>query len=518
MPDSHNPVTQKSFISMQGISKQFPGVLANDSIDLQIYNSEIHALLGENGAGKSTLMKILYGFYRADKGQILFKGEPYAIQSPQDARTIHIGMVFQDLNLIPALSVAENIALFLPNLPAILKAKEIAERITEFSKRYNLHVDPHAKVSQLSIGEQQKIEILKLLLSDARLLILDEPTRVLAPHEIDALFGVLNRLREDGYAIILITHKMNEVLACADRITVLRNGRVAGSLLRAEADENGLIELMFAKRISALQDTHKLDREQSATPILELRAAGTFGEGAEPSLKDIDLHIYPGEIVGVAGVSGNGQKELGDLVLGMIHCVSGTKWVDGEDMTHLPVQEVRKRGVAFIPENPLVMASVPYMNVLENFSLTNTWRYARRAGFMMDWHAIRADAESTLAKLGFELPLYVPAKSLSGGNLQRMVIIREMCHQPRLIVASYLTRGLDVQSTLAARRALLQARDSGTGVLLISEDLDELFTLSDRLIVLYKGKIARTLIPTETNVYEIGHLMTGSEVQYAPQG
>jgi ABC-type uncharacterized transport system ATPase subunit len=518
MPDSHNPATQKTFISMQGISKQFPGVLANDSIDLQIHNSEIHALLGENGAGKSTLMKILYGFYRADAGQILHKGEPYAIQSPQDARAIHIGMVFQDLNLIPALSVAENIALFLPDLPAILKAKEIAERITEISKRYNLHVNPHAVVSQLSIGEQQKVEILKLLLSDARLLILDEPTRVLAPHEVDALFRVLYRLREDGYAIILITHKIKEVLACADRITVLRHGRVAGSLLRDEADENGLVELMFAKKIATLQVTHELDRDKAAMPMLELRAAGTRGEGAETSLKDIDLQIYPGEIVGVAGVSGNGQKELGDLVLGMIDRTTGVKLLDGEEMPHLSIREARKRGVVFIPENPLAMATVPYMTVLENFSLTNTRRYARHAGLTMDWHSARADAESTLAKLGFELPLYAPARSLSGGNLQRMVIIREMCHQPRLIVASYLTRGLDVQSTLAARRALLQARDNGAGVLLISEDLEELFSLSDRLIVLYQGKIVGTFVPTETTVYDIGHLMTGAEDQYAPQG
>jgi ABC-type uncharacterized transport system ATPase subunit len=518
MPEPHNLDTQTTFISMQGISKQFPGVLANDRIDLQIHNSEIHALLGENGAGKSTLMKILYGFYRADSGQILHKGVPYAIQSPQDARAIHIGMVFQDLSLIPALSVTENIALFLPDLPAVLKVKEVEERITDVSRRYNLHVDPRATVSQLSIGEQQKVEILKLLLSDARLLILDEPTRVLAPHEVDALFSVLDRLREDDYAIILITHKIKEVLVCADRITVLRNGRVAGSLLRAEADENGLVELMFAKKIATLQVTHELDLEEAGMPMLELRAVGTRGEGAETSLKDIDLQIYPGEIVGVAGVSGNGQKELGDLVLGMIDCTTGVKLLDGEETFHLSIREARKRGVVFIPENPLAMATVPYMTVLENFSLTNTWRYVRHAGLTMDWHSARADAESSLAKLGFELPLYAPAKSLSGGNLQRMVIVREMCHQPRLVVASYLTRGLDVQSTLAARRALLQARDNGAGVLLISEDLEELFSLSDRLIVLYQGKIVGAFMPAETSVYEIGHLMTGAEVQYAPQG
>jgi simple sugar transport system ATP-binding protein len=518
MPDLLSQDSQNPYITLQGISKSFPGVLANDNIDLDIYHSEIHALLGENGAGKSTLMKILYGFYRADSGTILYRGKPYTIRSPLDARAIQIGMVFQDLNLIPALNVAENIALFLPDLPAVLNAKKIAVRISEISKRYNLEVEPDAMVSQLSIGEQQKVEILKLLLSDARLLILDEPTRVLAPHEVDALFKVLDSLRKDGYAIVLIAHKMKEVLACSDRITVLRKGRVAGSLLRSEADENGLVELMFAKRVAALQVTQKLHSPQNDKPILELCGAWTRGEGAETSLQDINLRIYPGEIVGVAGVSGNGQKELGDLVLGMIDCTSGKILLDGEDATHLSISDTRKRGVVFIPENPLVMAIAPIMSVLENFSLTNTWRYARRAGLIMDWSAARSDAQSTLSKLGFDLPLYAPAKSLSGGNLQRMVIAREMCHQPRLIVASYLTRGLDVQSTVAARNALLKARAEGAGVLLISEDLDELIALSDRLVVLYQGRVVGNFLPSESDVYEIGHLMTGSEVQYAQQG
>jgi simple sugar transport system ATP-binding protein len=503
---------------MQGISKSFPEVLANDSIDLDIYESEIHALLGENGAGKSTLMKILYGFYRADSGVIVYRGESYTIRSPQDARAIHIGMVFQELNLIPALSVAENIALFLPDLPAMLNAREIAERIAGVSRRYNLLLNPHAMVSQLSIGEQQKVEIIKLLLSDARLLILDEPTRVLAPHEVDALFSVLDKLRADGYAVVFITHKLKEVLACADRITVLRKGRVAGSLLRSEADEETLVELMFAKRVSALQITREPVRAQASTPLLELRSAGTRGEGAETSLKDVDLQVYPGEIVGAAGVSGNGQKELGDLVLGLIECRSGVKLLDGEDITRLSVQGTRRCGVAFIPEDPLVMASVPLMTVLENYSLTNTRRYARHAGLSMDWPSIKADAQSTLANLGFDIPLHTPARALSGGNLQRMVIAREMSHQPRLIIASYPTRGLDVQSALAARKALLQARDNGAGILLISEDLDELFMLSDRVIVLYQGRIVGTFAPDETDVYEIGHLMTGSEVRHASQG
>jgi simple sugar transport system ATP-binding protein len=498
---------------MRAITKSFPGVLANNRLDLDIYDSEIHALLGENGAGKSTLMKILYGFYRCDSGEILFDGQPVVIQSPHDARFRQIGMVFQDFNLIPALSVAENIALFLPRLPAVLNANKINQRIIEVSKHYDLQVNPRALVSQLSIGEQQKVEILKLLLADARLLILDEPTRVLAPHEVEALFKVLYSLRRDGFAIVLITHKLKEVLECADRITVLRGGCLAGTLLRSEASEDKLVGLMFEKKLATLQVNRRRAISAPGIPLLELRGAGTHAEGLTPSLKDIDLKVHPGEIVGVAGVSGNGQKELGDLALGMLKCVRGRKYLFGKDCTRQSILQVRRNGVGFIPENPLTMAIAPFMTVLQNLALTRTWRYARAGGLSMDWPAVKADAERTMQRLEFSFPLYVPARSLSGGNLQRMVIVREMTQEPRLIIASYLTRGLDVQSTIAARQALIQARDNGAGILLISEDLEELFSLSDRLIVLYAGSIVGSFKPEDTNVFEVGHLMTGPEGQ-----
>lgn len=501
-------------ISMRGISKSFPGVRANDQLDLDLYSSEIHALLGENGAGKSTLMKILYGFYCSDSGQILFNGQVVDIHSPNDARQRQIGMVFQDFNLIPALSVAENIALFLPKLPPVMNIQQIDRRILEVSERYDLKVNPRALVSQLSIGEQQKVEILKLLLADARLLILDEPTRVLAPHEIESLFNILFSLRKDGYAIVLITHKMKEVMDCADRITILRGGRLAGTILRSEASEDKLVAMMFDKKISDLQGIHDRIKPGSQPPLLELKGVVTRAEGLTPSLKNIDLKVHPGEIVGVAGVSGNGQKELGDLALGMIQCAQGRKFLFGEDCTHSSIQQVRRSGVSFIPENPLSMAIAPFMTVLQNLALTRTWRYARAGGLKMDWKAVKDEAEQTMHALEFTFPLYVPARSLSGGNLQRMVIVREMTREPRLIIASYLTRGLDVQSTIAARQALLLARDKGAGILLISEDLEELFTLSDRLIVLYAGALVGTFKPEDTNIYEVGHLMTGSEVQH----
>jgi ABC-type uncharacterized transport system ATPase subunit len=366
-------------------------------------------------------------------------------------------------------------------------------------------------VSQLAVGEQQKVEILKLLVAEARLLILDEPTRVLAPHEVQALFQVLDRLRQDGYAIILITHKLKEVLDCSDRITVLRGGRVAGTLPRAEASEQRLVSMMFGKEPARLQARRPTAPEEPRAPLLELKGVETRGQGAETSLKAIDLKVCSGEIVGVAGVSGNGQKELGDVFLGMIKCAKGRKLLFGRDVTNLSVRDVRKSGVAFIPENPLTMATTPFMTVLENMALTRTGRYARLGGLRMDLQAVKLDIEEGLKKFGFSFSLDVPARSLSGGNLQRMVIIREMMHNPRLIVASYLTRGLDVQSTVAARRSLIQARDGGAGVLLISEDLEELFLLSDRLIVLYGGRIVGSFAPNETSRYRVGQLMTGAE-------
>ncbi|OGO20213.1 MAG: hypothetical protein A2Z14_10650 [Chloroflexi bacterium RBG_16_48_8] len=501
-------------ISMREISKTFPGVVANDRIDLDIYRAEIHALLGENGAGKSTLMKILYGFYRADSGRIFLDGQSLSIQSPHDARLAQIGMVFQDFTLIPAFSVAENIALFLPDLGAVLDIKDVNLRIEQLSARYNLKVNPHAMVSELSIGEQQKVEILKLLLSDARLLILDEPTRVLAPHEVDALFQVLDGLRKDGLAIILITHKINEVMECSDRITVLRRGRVVGTVPQPDASESMLVEMMFEKKLSDVEVSRSVIRKGALQPLLKLHGVYTRSEGLGVNLVDIDLEVCPGEIVGVAGVSGNGQKELGDVVLGMIKCLKGTKNLFGKGVTHHSIQRMRKSGISYIPENPLTMAAAPFMTVLENMAVTKTWRYARQGGLRMDWQAVMTDIENTMKRMGFSLPWYVPARSLSGGNLQRMIIVRELTHDPRLIIASYLTRGLDVQSTIAAHSALIQARENGAGVLLISESLEELFKLSDRLIVLYAGRIVGRFRPKETDSYEIGHLMTGTKVQH----
>jgi ABC-type uncharacterized transport system ATPase subunit len=500
-------------IALRGITKRFPNVLANDAIDLDIHGGEVHALLGENGAGKSTLMKILYGFYRMDSGQILMNGKPVQIRSPHNARALHIGMVFQDMTLIPAFTVTENIALFLPDLKVFFSPRQISERIKTYSDRYGLKVSAHALISQLSIGEQQKVEILKLLLSDARVLILDEPTRVLAPHEIESLFTILERLKQDGFAIVLITHKLKEVLACADHISILRGGKLISSIARSQASEEVLVRLMFEKDLG--QHMMRKTGKAAKQPVLQLRSIRTQGEGAATSLQDLDLEVCPGEIVGVAGVSGNGQRELGDVILGMERIKAGARFLDGKDFTHRSIGASRRSGLGFIPENPLSMATVPFMTVLQNMALTRTWKYSKFGGLALDWKKIEEDTHAALERFGFTFSLYMPVKTLSGGNLQRLIIAREMAQAPRLIVASYLTRGLDVHSTIVARQALLQARNDGAGVVLISEDLEELFALSDRLIVLFEGRIVGEFPPAQTNVFEIGHLMTGSQVRHA---
>jgi general nucleoside transport system ATP-binding protein len=492
-------------LAARGIVKRFGSLLAVDHADLEL-RSGVHALLGENGAGKSTLVKILYGYLRADEGEVVIDGTPVKIRSPADARKLGIGLVFQQFTLIPALTVAENIALFLPRLSAVLRFDEIAARIADVSKRYGLAVDPARKVGTLSVPEQQRVEILRVLLSGARILIFDEPTSVLPAQEINSFFDVLRRLRDDGYPIVLITHKLPEVFAVADTVTVMRRGAVVGTLRIDEVSEESLVELMFGETTPAVERSGAT--VPSAQPVLRLEALTSEGTGRP--LVGLDLVVRPGEIVGVAGVSGNGQTELGDVVAGVAGVTAGRRVLFGEDATGWSVRRIRDAGVGFIPENTGGLELIWNMTLEENVALGSMRRFSRRGGLSIDWDAVRAEFAGEFAELDLHLPdPKRRAGQLSGGNVQRFAVARELARKPKLLVALYPTRGLDVPTAAAVQQLLLNARDRGTGILLVSQDLAELTRLADRILVLRDARIVADLDPRDADAYRIGALMTG---------
>jgi simple sugar transport system ATP-binding protein len=495
-------------LSARGIVKRFGDIVANDRVDFEVRYGEVHALLGENGAGKSTLVKVLYGFHAADAGEIFVDGVPVQIRSPAAARRLGIGMVFQHFTLIPALTVTENIALHLRDLPPFLPTAALSNWIREVSRRYGLAVDPMVLAGRLSVGEQQRVEVLRLLLAGARILILDEPTSVLPPHEIDSLFAVVRRLAAAGLAIVLITHKLREVLQCADRVTVMRHGVVTGTLPVSEATEEKLIALMFGRDLPP-----SVRRRSGASvhpPVLELRGVCTSSARGRP-LRGVTLALRPGEILGVAGVAGNGQQELADAILGVEPLAAGSKFLFGEDASRWTVSQLLERGVACIPENPATTL-VTDMTVEENFALISPRRYARWRGFRMDWAAVRTDLAAAENSLGVAFPppsAYVG--TLSGGTIQRFAVARELARRPRVLVAVNPTKGLDVSTAAAVRDLLLEARSRGTGILLISLDLAEVIALSDRIVVLRDGRIVAEVSPENADPYTLGRLMTGGE-------
>ncbi|HEY3246894.1 MAG TPA: ABC transporter ATP-binding protein [bacterium] len=497
-------------LTVRDISKAFPGVLANDRVSLDVRPGEVHALLGENGAGKTTLMHILYGIYQPDAGEIVVDGAPAHIRSPRDAIALGIGMVPQHFLLIRRHTVAENVALGLAETRFFRPLAPIEARIREFGARYGLRVDPRARIWQLSVSEQQRVEILKALLRGAQILILDEPTSVLTPQEAEQLFAVLRRMKTEGQAVIFITHKLDEVFAVADRVTVLRRGQVVGTVRTADADRRTLAQMMVGRHVEQVLPAHTLVGDAEALAVDDLWVRNDRGL---PAVRGLSFAVRSGEIVGVAGVAGNGQSELVGALTGLRGADRGTVRVRGRDITNHSARAVHESGVAHIPEERIAMGVVPAMTVAENLVL-NRYRYPPFVrGAILDGGAIGRFAARMIAEYGITTPgSATPARSLSGGNLQKLILARELSTAPGLIVAMHPTYGLDVGATQQIHTLLVRRRDDGAGVLLVSEDLEEILTLCDRVIVLFDGRDMGTVTPGAVNRETIGLMMAGQRL------
>ena len=506
-------------VAMRGISKRFGNVVANDDITFDARFGEVHALIGENGAGKSTLMSILAGLYRPDAGTIAVGGLRKQLKSPRDAIESGIGMVYQHFMLVDTLTVAENVLLGLPAQGFILNAASTERQLAELAARYGLEVEPDASVWQLSVGEQQRVEILRLLYRGARILVFDEPTAVLTPQEADGLIATLRRMAANGYCIVFISHKLDEVLAVADRITVLRRGKTVATVDAAGADRHALARMMVERPLAAPL-APPADRVLGG-PVLELDGLRADSDRGAHALNEVSLTVAAGETLGVAGVAGNGQRELAEVITGLRRSTGGRVRVGGSDLTGATPAGVAAAGVAHIPEDRLATGLAASLPVEDNAILRDYARKPLSRGPFLVSRAIATFADRLIGQYDVKTPTRTTrVGALSGGNQQKLLIARELSGEPAVIVAVHPTRGVDIGATETIHGLLAEQRQRGAATLLISEDLDELRALSDRITVLYRGRLVDTLPVAEASIERLGGLMAGvldpTEVERGP--
>jgi ABC-type uncharacterized transport system ATPase subunit len=531
-------MSDAAFLEMNNILKEFPGVVANDQVDLRVERGEIHGLLGENGAGKSTLMKILYGLYTQDGGEIYLDGDRLTLESPQDAIDAGIGMVHQHFQLIPRLSVAENVVLgerepatmfrsdadSESRLPEVVRSNRLVQalarqftlgldvptqRIQELAAQYGFDIDASAKIWELDVGQQQRVEILKALYRDVDLLILDEPTAVLTPTEAERLFDSLERLTEEGLSIIFITHKLDEVEAIVDRVTILREGKNVGTATVSEVTQADLAEMMVGREV-----LFQLDREsvEFGERVLNLQNISADNDRGIEALSGLDLTLREGEVIGIAGVSGNGQKELAEVAAGLRECTTGRIQLGDLDLTGAKPRRFVNNGVSFVPEDRLQYGCARDLSVMHNATMKEFTdrRFGGMAG--LDYDELASYAEQLVEEFdvrGVDDVTETKAGDLSGGNLQKLILARELSRDPDLLIANQPTRGVDVGAIEFIRETLLEQRKAGTGIILLSEDLDEITDLSDRILVIYEGEFVYETTPEEADRDRLGLEMTG---------
>jgi ABC-type uncharacterized transport system ATPase subunit len=503
-------------LEMRGITKRFPGVLASDRVDFDVCCNEVHALLGENGAGKSTLMKILYGMYHPDDGEILINGQPVPIASPNDAINLGIGMIHQHFMLVQTLTVAENVALGLPSTRGLLTDLDrVSKRIVELAENYGLKIDPDAYIWQLSVGQQQRVEIIKALYRGAALLILDEPTAVLTPQEVDELFVIMKQMVKDGHALIFISHKLHEVVEISNRVTVLRDGRKIGTRPTSEITKQILANWMVGREVGFAPDRGNVQKGECR---LQLESVSCGSDRGTPGLRGVNLELCSGEILGIAGVSGNGQRELAESITGLRKITQGRVTLEGKDVTNCAPGDITERMLAYIPEERMRDGMIKNFTVAENMILREHHKQPYSRSGMLNLRDIAAHSDELIKRFRVKTPSHdTLAKNLSGGNIQKVVIAREFSRNPRVIIAAQPTRGLDIGATEYVREQLLEQRRKGVAVMLISEDLDEILALSDRIAVIYEGQIMDILPREKATPEKLGLLMAGVHPEETPQ-